>query len=366
MDSDQHIILAQFQIEGNITHVQPFGMGHINDTFLVKISRENGRSRRLILQRLNRHVFPEPEKVMANIDKVTAHLKQKILQLGGDPDRETLTFLQTRNGRTFYKTTSGDYWRLALFIDGAQTYQHAPTLNHYYEAAQAYGRFQAMLSDFPADQLHETIPHFHDTEKRLADLETAIVQDTARRAKQVQVEIDFIRQRSEMASTLTHLQNTVQIPLRVTHNDTKLDNVMIDSQTGKGICVIDLDTVMPGIALFDFADAVRSGTNLAAEDEVDTNKVTFDLAIFEQIARGFLHATHHCLNQIELKHLTFASRLITYEQAIRFLTDYLSGDIYYKTHHAQQNLYRTRTQIKLLQLMEDSHPKMANIIQGHL
>lgn len=358
-------IISQFQITGDLLAVQPHGTGHINSTFLICMKQPDGSNQYFILQRINHHVFKEPEKVMANIDLITTHLKQKIRQAEGIPSRETLTFIPTKNGRSYLKTPTSEYWRLELFIDNAHTFTHAPTLTHYYEAAHAYGRFQAMLSDFPINLLHETIPDFHHTEKRLVELETAVSQDNTHRVQSVAIEINFIRDRVDIAPILTNLQTSGQIPLRVTHNDTKLDNIMFDSQTGKGICVIDLDTVMPGIALFDFADAVRSGTNRVAEDEPDTSQVTFDLEIYEQLAHGFLDATRHYLTSLEINHLAFAARLILYEQAIRFLTDYLNGDTYYKTSHPQQNLHRTRTQIKLLQLMEANQTKMTNIINTY-
>ena len=220
-----------------------------------------------------------------------------------------------------------------------------------------------MLADFPVDSLHETIPDFHHTAKRLAAFESAVAQDKAKRVAQVKEEIVFIRERGNLAPVLTDLQKEGQIPLRVTHNDTKLDNVLIDTQTSKGVCVIDLDTVMPGIALFDFGDAVRSGANTAAEDEPVSERVQFDLEIYDYLARGFLQATRNYLTSVEMNHLAFAARLITYEQAIRFLTDYLNGDIYYKIDAPQHNLIRTRTQIKLLQLMEANKSQMEDIIE---
>jgi Ser/Thr protein kinase RdoA (MazF antagonist) len=302
---------------------------------------------------------------MANIERVTAHLRQKIRRAGGDPYREALTFMPAKNGRLYHKTSGGDYWRVERFIKGAKTYQNVPSLHHYYEAAYAYGRFQSMLADFPVDQLYETIPDFHHTGKRLAAFETAVAQDKAARVSSAAAEIDFIRARAPMSPVLTRLQETGQIPLRVTHNDTKFDNVMIDTQTGKGVCVIDLDTVMAGIAMFDFADAVRSGANTAAEDEPETAVVQFDLTIYDQLAHGFLDATRHYLTPIEIDHLAFAARLITYEQAMRFLTDYLNGDDYYKTDYPQHNLTRCHTQIRLLQQMEASQREMAAIVERY-
>jgi len=365
IQSDLSKIVSQFQIEGEIIDIKPYGTGHINSTFLVQLQREGDRVQKLILQRINEFVFTEPKKVMANIERVTNHLRQKIVQKGGDPNREALNFLITKNGRSYHQTITGDYWRVEQFIEGAKTYQNVPSLHHFYEAAYAYGRFQSMLADFPVNELYETIPDFHHTVKRLVAFETAVSQDIAKRASTVTEEINFIRERTHMAPVLTDLQETGQIPLRVTHNDTKFDNVMIDTQTGKGVCVIDLDTVMPGIAMFDFADAVRSGANLSAEDEPDTNSVQFNLEIYERLAHGFLDATRHNLTSIEIDHLAFAARLITYEQSMRFLTDYINGDVYYKIDYPKHNLDRCQTQIRLLQLMEASQTEMTEIIEKY-
>jgi len=365
MKPDLPQIVSQFQIEGEIIDIKPYGSGHINSTFLVQLRQKNGTIQRLILQRINEFVFTEPDKVMANIERVTTHLRQKIMHEGGDPNREALNFLPTKNGRSYHKTITNDYWRVERFIEGAKTYQNVPSLHHYYEAAYAYGRFQSMLADFPVNELYETIPDFHHTVKRLIAFETAVAQDKIHRVHTVTDEINFIRDRIDMAPVLTTLQESKNIPLRVTHNDTKFDNVMIDIQTGKGVCVIDLDTVMPGIAMFDFADAVRSGANLSAEDEPNTNSVQFNLEIYERLAHGFLDATRHNLTPLEIDHLAFAARLITYEQAMRFLTDYINGDRYYKIDHLQHNLDRCRTQVRLLQLMEENQIEMANIIEKY-
>lgn len=365
MQSDLSQIVSQFQFEGELIDITPYGSGHINSTFLVRLKQADDSVQRLILQRINTFVFTEPEKVMANIEQVTAHLRQKIVQEGGYPSREALKFLPAENGRSYHKTATGDYWRVEQFIEGAKTYQNVPSLHHYYEAAYAYGRFQSMLADFPVNELYETIPDFHHTVKRLVAFETAVSQDLMHRAHTVTEEINFIRERTHMAPVLTDLQEAGQIPLRVTHNDTKFDNVMIDTQTGKGVCVIDLDTVMPGIAMFDFADAVRSGASLSAEDEPNTNNVQFNLEVYERLAHGFLDATRHNLTPLEIDYLAFAARLISYEQAMRFLTDYINGDKYYKVDYPQHNLDRCQTQIRLLQLMEASRTEMTEIIEKY-
>ena len=356
---------VNFKLTGEFMEAVSYGLGHINSTYLVRCRQVDGTVQKYILQCINQQVFREPEKVITNILRVTQHLREKIITAGGDPLRETITLLPTHNGRFFHQTQDGKYWRMMLFIEGAAACQHAPSLDHTYAVGLAYGRFQQMLADFPVDQLHATIPDFHHTGKRLADFETAVVQDIAGRVQTVQTEIDFLFNRAAGVAILTDLQAAGELPLRITHNDTKCDNVLIDTQTGKGLCVIDLDTVMPGIALFDFADAVRSGTNSAAEDEPDLTKIYFDLAIFERLAHGFLDATRHFLTSLEIDYLVFASRLITYEQALRFLTDYLHGDIYYKIRHPQHNLDRCRTQIKLLSEMEAAADQMEAIITAY-
>lgn len=365
MGSRLEQILFNFQLEGELLGIRPYGSGHINTTYLVQSQKEEGGPKNFILQNINRHVFKEPEKVMANIERITAFLKQKITQEGGDPERETLTLVSTKSGESFYKTAAGEYWRLYLYIEGARSYEKVHDPHVYYEVGHTYGRFQSMLADFPADKLFETIPNFHHTGKRLSAFEASVAEDKFYRAQSVSEEIRFIRNRAPTAPVLTNLLEAGQIPLRITHNDTKIDNVLIDTQTGKGICIIDLDTVMPGIAMFDFADTVRTGANLAAEDEPDTDRVEFGLDVYEQLAHGFLDANRQNMTTIEIDHLAFAARLITFEQAVRFLTDYLKGDVYYKTDYPLHNLARCGTQIRLLQLMEANQLLMAEIIEKY-
>jgi hypothetical protein len=262
-------------------------------------------------------------------------------------------------------TPSGEYWRAEIFIEGAQTYLTARDAQHYYNVARAFGEFQKYLDDFPIHELHDTIPDFHHTGKRFDAFLRAVEQDVINRAAPVKPEIDFALLRADEATVLTDMVEKGQIPLRVTHNDTKLDNVMIDDVTGEGVCVIDLDTVMPGFAVFDFGDTVRSCANTGLEDESDLSKVNFDLPVFNRLAHGFLDATRETLTSTEIDQLAFGAKLITFEQGIRFLTDYLNGDTYYKIHRPSHNIDRARTQFKLVQEMEQSYDAMLATIEKH-
>lgn len=351
----------QFQLNGNFVSAEPYGFGHIHDTFRVQLDSGDD----IIFQRINHQVFKEPEKVIENIQRVTSHLREKIISAGGDPDRETLTLIPSREERPFYISKSGNYWRAILFIRGAKTYLKAQNETHHYNAAFAFGRFQKMLADFPSDRLHITIPDFHHTAKRYQAFLQALEQDAYNRASSAKSEIEFIQARAKQTHTLVDLIDKGKIRERVTHNDTKLDNVMIDDHSGEAVCVIDLDTVMPGLSVYDFGDTVRSGANPAKEDEQNPEDVTFDMQAFKNIAHGYLDAARDFLEPIEIDHLAFAARLITFENGIRFLTDYLEGDLYFKTHRENHNLDRCRTQLKLVQDMEDNFNQMLKIVDRY-
>jgi thiamine kinase-like enzyme len=300
---------------------------------------------------------------MANILAVTSHLRKKILVYGGDPDRETLTLIPTQTGDVFHQTEKGYYWRAYIFIEDALTYQIPESPQHVYNAARAYGHFQQLLDDFPADQLYETIPNFHNTAKRFEDFLSAVERDPYQRAQSVKAEIDFILHRAAEMPVLVDLIAQGALPIRVTHNDTKYNNVMIDDKSGEGICVIDLDTVMPGSLLYDFGDAIRSITNTAAEDERDLSIVHFSLDTYKKYAQGYLAATRDALIPAELEYLAFSARLMTLECGMRFLADYLNGDIYFRTHRENHNLDRCRTQFKLVQEMEPQSDAMEKMIK---
>lgn len=374
-------ITGHFQLEGEFLEAVPYGTGHINDTYLSSFSTGTGTIH-YIHQRINHHVFKEPEKLMENVERVTGYARERIVAAGGNPDRETLTIVPAVDGKSFYKSpadesekgpsggaaiqgVSGDYWRTYLFISGARTFEVVEDLRHAYSAAKAFGDFQKLLRSLPGARLHETIPNFHHTRQRFDAFIAAAEADTANRARLVKAEIDFALQRAADTSIVVDLLAHGKLPERVTHNDTKFNNVLIDDLTGVGICVVDLDTVMPGSVLYDFGDLVRTGAATAAEDEQDLSKVGLNIEMFEALAQGYLDAARDFLAKPELDYLAFSGKLITFEMGLRFLTDYLQGDIYYKIHHPQHNLDRCRTQFQLVADMEHRMHDMQAIVKRH-
>jgi hypothetical protein len=303
MQPDLSAIVEHFQFEGQYLRAEPVRSGHINDSYAAWFQGSGGLTHRYLLQRINHHVFRYPEKLMENVEGITAHLQVKILAEGGDPRRETINLIPTLNGRTLYQTPEGKYWRAALFVEGARTYEIAETAEQVTHVARAFGRFQRLVSDFPAVQLHETIPDFHHTPKRFAALIRAVECDVRNRARSVQAEIEFVERRAAETAVLVNLLEAGQLPQRVTHNDTKFNNVLIDDETGEGVCVIDLDTVMPGLSLYDFGDLVRSGANPAAEDEQDLSKVAISLDTFACLVAGYLDAARDILTPLEIDYL---------------------------------------------------------------
>ena len=358
-------LVEHFQFDGEFVEVDPYGFGHINDTYAARFRQGNGDMRRYIIQRINHNIFKRPDFVMHNMERVTRHMRDRIMADGGDPLRERITLVPTIDGKTYCQSSNGEYWRAHHFIEGARAYQKAESPEHYYHAARAFGRFLNMASDLPTNELHETIPDFHHTPKRFQAFIQATEKDPRNRARAVQAEIAFAQNRAAETTVLIDLVAGGKMPERVTHNDTKFDNVMLDNETGEGICVIDLDTVMAGLAVFDFGDSVRTGASTAAEDEPDSSKVRFDLEIFDRLAQGFLEETHEFLTPTEVDHLAFGAKLITFEQGIRFLTDYLNGDVYYKTRRPEHNLDRCRTQFKLVSEMEASEDQMIRVIEAY-
>ena len=341
-----------FQFEGRLADCQPYGSGHINDTFLLSFEIAQMGRIKVILQKMNRQIFEKPEELMENILGVTTHLRRKIVEKGGDPDRETLNVIPTKDGQPYYVDSEGEYWRAYRFITDATSFDKVERPEDFYQSAVAFGDFQRMLADYPAETLHETIQGFHDTEARFQMFREAVERDVCQRAAKVQREIQFVLSHEELSQVLGRLQRTGQIPLRVTHNDTKLNNVMIDDKTGRGICVIDLDTVMPGLAVNDFGDSIRFGASTAAEDERDLGKVSCDMGLFETYTRGFLTGCGGKLTSREVELLPVGAMVMTYECGMRFLTDYLEGDHYFKIHREDHNLDRCRTQFQLVQDME--------------
>ena len=350
-------IIGKFDVTDGAT---PYGKGHINDTYL-----SNAHDPRFILQRINNNVFKRPQDVMENIVRVTAKLKKKIIEEGGDPKRETLNLVKTYEGEPYYVTPKGDYFRMYEFIEGAQTYEIVEEPIHFYNAAKAFAKFQQRLADFPAEKLHETIPSFHDTTVRFQQLKDAIKNDVAGRLKDVQEEVEFALAREKDVSVIVDAIADGSVPLRVTHNDTKYNNIMIDDETGLGICVIDLDTVMPGSLLYDYGDSLRFGTNPADEDEKDLSKVYCDLNLFEMFTKGYMEELKDVMTPREKELMPFAAKLMTYECGIRFLADYLNGDTYFKVKRPEHNLDRCRTQFKLVKDMEEKENLMKEIVKKY-
>ncbi len=365
MKPDFQKILHCFNIEGDFLSADIYGTGHINDSYAVKFE-VNGEVHSYLLQRINHHVFKDPEGLMKNIEVVTSYLRKKIVELGGDEKRETLTLVPTIDGKYFIKTDEGEYWRAYLFIENACTYEVVDSLDHVYHAGKAFGNFQKLMSGFPADQLKLTIPDFHNTSKRYNTFLEVVDRDIENRVGSCQFEIDFVNYRAAQTSVLVDMLENDQLPERVTHNDTKFNNVMIDNETGEGICVIDLDTVMPGLSLYDFGDSIRSMANPVAEDEQDITKVNFDLNVFDFYARGYLETTRNFLIPLEIEQLPFSAIQMTFECGMRFLTDHLQGDTYYKTHRFNHNLDRCRTQFKLVKDMEEQYDEMVKIVTRNL
>lgn len=348
-------ILKQFQLEGEVVELKPYGSGHINKTFLVIM--EGGE--RYVLQEINRNIFHDTAGLMENVVNVTSYLKDKIAKEGGEPDRETLTVIPTVQGGYYYRDRAGNDWRVYRCIDRIITLDQAQTPEDFRESGRAFGNFQAQLADYPAQTLHETIPDFHNTPKRYLAFEKAVEADICGRAASVAEEIAFIRARKDEISILAGLLDKGELPLRITHNDTKLNNVLLDERTHKAVCIVDLDTIMPGLCAYDFGDAIRFGANTAVEDEPDIGKVSLSLELYRAYAEGFLEGCGGRLTPKEIELLPLGAKTITIEQGIRFLTDYLQGDTYYHTEREGQNLDRCRTQLALVADMEKKWEQMA-------
>jgi thiamine kinase-like enzyme len=364
MKPDFKEIVQHFEFEGDFSSAISYGTGHINDTYIASFE-DNGSTRRYILQRINHHIFLNPEGMMKNIEAVTAHLARRIKTAGGDPQREALTLIPTVEENSYLLTEQGDYWRGYLFINNARTYEVVENLDHVYNAAKAFGNFQNLLSDYPSGELIETIPYFHNTRKRFQDFIQAVEKDEVNRAKSSEPEIEFVLQREKDTSVLIDMLAGGELPERITHNDTKFNNVMIDNETGAGVCVIDLDTVMPGLSLYDFGDAIRSLANSAAEDEQDLSQVQFDSEIYEHYTHGYLDAVGNLLNETEIEYMSFSAILMTLECGMRFLADHLQGDTYFKIHRENQNLDRCRTQFKLVADMEEQFEEMVRTVDKY-
>ena len=353
-----------FDIDGTFLECTPCGNGHINDTFMMSFDR-NGETHRYSLQHMNRSVFRDPVSLMNNILHVTDYLKEQIRAQGGDPQRETLDFVCAKSGEPYFIDSFGEYWRAYHFVEDAYALEEVKDPQDFYQSAVAFGNFQRMLADFPADTLTETIAGFHDTKARFAAFEKAVEEDVCGRAAGVQQEIRFIKDRYDVACVLGDLLEAGELPLRVTHNDTKSNNVLMDNATGKGLCVIDLDTVMPGLAVNDFGDSIRFGASTGAEDEKDLSRISCDMELYDIYAKGFVEGCGGALTDMEIECLPIGAKVMTYECGMRFLTDYLSGDTYFKVDYPTHNLDRTRTQLKLVWDMEQKWEQMQEIARKY-
>ncbi|MBO6158700.1 MAG: aminoglycoside phosphotransferase family protein [Firmicutes bacterium] len=357
-------IIAEFGIEGTVESASPFGSGHINDTMKIMVNKD-GEKKGYILQRLNTTVFPDPDILMENGFKVVKHLKNIIEKRGGDPERETLRFYRTVDGKSYYQDEEGNCWRLEDLIEHTRSYDLCTSEAQFESTGYAFGSFMADLADFPADELGEVIKNFHNTKVRFATFESEVEANRSGRADTCQDEIAFALARKDLAECLVKQLDEGLLPLRVTHNDTKINNILMDDETDQPICIVDLDTVMPGACAYDFGDSIRFGASSAEEDEKDLSKVFMRLDLFEAYTRGYMKAVGNTLTEAEAKSLSIGSIVITFETGIRFLGDYLNGDVYFKTAYPEHNLVRARTQFKLVADMEKKLPQMEEIVDRY-
>lgn len=347
-NADVMAVASLFAFDGEVAEATPCGNGHINSTFIIRTSTD----RRYILQILNTAIFKKPEEVMENIVAVTEHIRAGLLAAGEDAERGTMRVVPTRHGGNGHTDSDGRFWRAYDFVEGTVCRLTVDSAETFSRVGEAFGDFQRRLSSFDAARLHETIPNFHNTKKRYADFLASVKADCVGRASTVEAEIAFIKARADQTALIVDALASGELPLRVTHNDTKLSNILLDAETEASVCIIDLDTVMPGSSLYDFGDSIRTGAASAAEDEADLQKVHFLPAMFRAYARGFIRGTAGALTEREIAMLPDGGYIITLEQAIRFLGDYLDGDIYYHIDYPDHNLVRARTQLKLVADME--------------
>ncbi|MCX7871665.1 MAG: aminoglycoside phosphotransferase family protein [Verrucomicrobiae bacterium] len=352
----------KFRIYGDFLYAEPCKIGHINETWIV-VYNQGGSKIRYILQKINTNVFKNPDAVMENITRITEHIRTRLQSEGTqDITRRVLTIVPTHDGKPYYRTEKDECWRAFLYVEGARTFEAASSPKQAYQAGKAFGTFQLLLSDFKGERLHETIPDFHNTRKRFNTLVSAIKTDHFNRAKTAEKEIEFALKHESIVDVLLKAHASGKIPERITHNDTKFNNVMLDIKTGEQMCVVDLDTVMPGLVLYDFGDMVRTTTSPTLEDELDLSKVKMRMSMFEALVRGYYEATNSFLNKAEKAHLAFSGKLITFTIGIRFLTDFLMGDTYFRVHRPDHNLDRCRTQFKLVESIEEQEEKMQKFV----
>ena len=348
------------------SYVKPFGEGHINETYAVYMPGPEGTDvPRYVLQRVNIHVFKNPAQVMENIFSVTEYLREVIRKEGGDLDRETLSYIKTKSGDTYFENADGQPWRCLHYVPNSICHQTVEEPQQFYQSARSFGHFLKQLGDYPAERLYETIPRFHDTVKRFQDFSEAVRKDVKNRAGQCREEIDFALAREADCGVLMNQLQEGILPLRVTHNDTKLNNILFDADTDQGLCIIDLDTIMPGLAANDFGDSIRFGASTAEEDEPDLSKVHFDIHLYELYVKGYLEMARDVLIPAEIDSLPWGARLMTLECGMRFLADYLQGDVYFKTAYPDHNLVRARTQFRLVKEMEEQFDSMYEILRKY-
>jgi Ser/Thr protein kinase RdoA (MazF antagonist) len=358
----QHIS-QQFRIYGQILHAELCKIGHINETYTATYE-QGGVTVRYIHQKINQGVFKKPVEVMENVMRVTEHLRCKLRSNGARQcTRRSLTVVPTHDGKPFYVDEEGNYWRTFVFVERVQSFESVQTPEQAFEAGRAFGEFQNLLADLPGDRLHETIPEFHNTRKRFNALQTAIEADKADRARKAKAEIDFALAQEPWIDTLLKAHAEGRLPERITHNDTKFNNVMLDWETGRAMCVVDLDTVMPGLVHYDFGDMVRTTTSPTMEDEPDLSKVGVQMPMLEALARGYVQATRDFLTPEERGYLAFAGKLISYTIGVRFLTDYLQGDHYFRVHRPDHNLARSRTQFTLVRSITEQEEAMRRFVE---
>ena len=355
-------ISRKFQIYGEILHAETLKIGHINETYTATYD-QGGTRVRYIHQKINQNVFKNPAAVMKNVMRVTTHIRKKLEARNvRDVTRRSLIVIPTRDGKSFYQSGSSEVWRTFVFIEGVETYEAVQSPAQAFQAGRAFGEFQHALVDLPGERLMETIPSFHDTRKRFGALQQAIERDHYNRAKDARFEIEFALDHEPVAEVILKAMAKGKIPERITHNDTKFNNVMLDVLTGEAMCIVDLDTVMPGCALYDFGDMVRTTTSPTLEDEPDLSKVRMQMPMFKKLAEGYLSTAGQFLTQAEKAHIAFSGKLITFELGMRFLTDFLSGDTYFRTHRPGHNLDRCRTQFKLVESIERQETAMQRYV----
>ena len=362
---DLESIVRKFAvIDGKVERIDGCDSGHINDTVYVKVSSNNAEQG-YVLQRINKNVFKNPPALMENYTAVTEFLRGIIIEKGGDPDRETLNVVKTLDGKNYYLDENGEYWRLVLFVKDSLSYDKVERPEQFYLSAVSFGNFQYLLKNYPADTLHETIVKFHNTPDRYRQLMEAATADKCGRLAEVLEEVEFCKARREFTETLERAHAEGKLPLKVTHNDTKLNNILFDKKTGEALCVVDLDTIMPGYSVNDFGDSIRFGATTALEDEADLSKVNFDISLYELYVKGFIEGAKGGLSEGELEMLPIGAIMMTFECGMRFLADYLSGDTYFRISREKHNLDRARNQFKLVSDMEKCLPEMRAIVEKY-